>query len=56
MEIMNSIIDFFGLTPEIVTFTDLIVWFVKMFFGFALTALVTKFLFTASWKIERGLR
>lgn len=56
MDLMNSIIDFFGLQPDIVTFTDFVIWFVKMFMGFTLTALVTKFLFSASWKIERGLR
>lgn len=56
MDLMNSLIEFFGLHPEIVTFTDFIIWFIKMFLGFTLTALVTKFLFSASWKIERGLR
>lgn len=56
MDIMNSIVDFFGLQPDIVTFVDFIVWFIKMTMGVTLVALVTKFLFTASWKIERGLR
>ena len=56
MDLMNSLVDFFGLQPDFVTFADFLVWFVKMFLGFILTALVTKFLFSASWKIERGLR
>lgn len=56
MDIMDSLIEFFGLQPDIVVFTDLIIWFVKIFVGFTLVALVTKFLFTASWKIERSLR
>ncbi len=56
MEIMNSIADFFGLHPEITTFTDFITWFVMLLFAFLIVALCLKFMFQASWKIERSLR
>lgn len=56
MEIIESIIGFFGLNPEIVTFTDFMLWFSKFIMAFLIVALCLKFMFQASWKIERSLR
>lgn len=56
MEIINSLIDFFGLAPNIVTFTDLIIWFCKVLLAVQIMAVIIKSLFTATWKIERSLR
>lgn len=56
MEIINSLIDFFGLAPEILTFTDFCIWFVKMLLAFMIIGTVLNALFTATWKIERSLR
>lgn len=56
MEIINSLIDFFGLAPDIVTFVDFVIWFVKVLLGTSLVILVMKFMFKATYKIERSLR
>lgn len=56
MDIINSLINFFGLNPDITTFTDFTVWFTKMILAFLIVAITIKALFKATWKIERGLR
>ena len=56
MEIINSLIDFFGLAPDIVTFVDFIIWFVKMLLAIVIVGVCIKSLFKATWKIERSLK
>ena len=56
MEIINNLIDFFGLAPNIVTFTDFCIWFVKMLLAFLIVSVAIRTMFTATWKIERSLR
>lgn len=56
MQIINSLIDFFGLAPDVVTFTDLLVWFCKMMLAVQIVSVAIKAMFTATWKIERSLR
>jgi len=53
MEVINSLIDFFGLAPDIVTFTDLIVWFCKMILGVVIVTTCIKGYFKMVWKVER---
>lgn len=57
MEIINSLIDVFGIAPtDIVTFTDFIIWFSKMFLGVQIISITIKAMFKATWKIERSMR
>jgi len=56
MELFNNIIESFGLNPEIHTFTDLIVWLVGVIVIFLIITLLFKFMFQATWKIERSMR
>ncbi len=56
MEIVNSLIDFFELNPNITTFTDLIVWFSKLLMAVVVINTVVKALFKATWKTERMLK
>ena len=56
MEIIRELIEFFGLSIEITTFTDFCQWFVMVLLAVVLVVVVIKAMFTASWKIERGLR
>lgn len=56
MEIIQSLIEFFGLTPEFETFPEFIQWFVTMLLAVTIVVLTVKALFTATWKIERSLR
>ena len=53
MEVINSLIDFFGLAPDIVTFTDLLVWFCKMILGVVIVSVCIKGYFKMVWKVER---
>lgn len=56
MDIINTLIEFFGLYPDFVTFSDFTVWFFKVFLAFSILAIVIKSMFQATWKIERSLR
>ena len=56
MEIINSLIDFFGLNPNIVTFADFIVWFSKMSLAVVIVGVCIKALFKTTWKVERMMR
>ena len=56
MEIMNSIVEFFGLSAEITTFTDLLHWFVLVMCAVIIVTTVLKLFFKATYKIDRGLR
>lgn len=57
MEIVNSLIDVFGLSPDsIVTFADLLIWFCKMVLGVECVLVAIKSMFAASWKLERMMR
>lgn len=56
MEVINSLIDFFGLAPDIVTFTDFALWFSKVLLAVVIVSTVIKAFFTATWKTERMLR
>lgn len=56
MEIIEMLIDFFGLAPKIVTFTDFAIWFSKVMLAVVIMSVTVKALFTATWKTERMLR
>ena len=56
MEIMNSIVAFFGLSAEITTFTDLLQWFVLVLCAVIIVTTILKLFFKATYKIDRGLR
>ena len=56
MEIINSLIDFFGLAPDIVTFTDFIIWFTKMSLAVVIVSVCIKAMFKTTWKMERLTR
>ena len=56
MEVVNSLIDFFELNPDIKTFTDLIIWFSKLMMSVVVICTVTKALFKATWKTEKMMR
>lgn len=57
MEIVNSLIEVFGLSPDnIVTFADLLIWFCKVILGVEVILVTIKAMFTASWKLERWMR
>lgn len=56
MELFNILADFFGLSMEIVTFTDLIKWLVSAILAVMIVCLMFKFMFQATWKVERKIR
>lgn len=56
MEIINSLIDFFEIYPDVYTFSDFIVWFSKMCLAVVIVSVCIKALFKTTWKIERSLR
>lgn len=53
MEVINDLIVFFGLAPDIVTFTDLITWFCKLILAVVIVATCIKAFFKTTWKVER---
>ena len=56
MEIINSLIDFFGLNPDITTFTELCIWFCKLLLSVVVLCTTIKALFKATWKTEKMMR
>ena len=56
MQVIEILIDFFGLNSEIVTFVDFAMWFSKLLLAVTVMAIIFKACFSATWKIERSLR
>lgn len=56
MEIINMLIDFFGLYPDFITFPEFLVWFCKLLLAVAIVGITIKSMWQATWKIERSLR
>ena len=56
MELFKIMADFFGLGMEIVTFVDLIKWLVGAILATVILCLLFKFMFQATWKVERKIR
>lgn len=56
MEIIDMLIDWFGLHAEFTTFADFLPWFCKLLLAVFLISFVTKCMFDATWKIQKSLK
>lgn len=50
------LLDFFGIVPDFLTFSEFMVWFIKVLMSTFIVSITIKAMWQATWKIERSLR
>jgi len=56
MELINMLIDWFGLNAEFTNFAEFLPWFCKLLLAVFMVCFVIKTMFEATWKIQRSLK
>lgn len=56
MELIEMLIDWFGLNAEFTNFAEFLPWFCKLLLAVFMVCFVIKTMFEATWKIQKSLR